>query len=484
VEAAGKRGASVTTTLTVHEGQATGRPPPQNIDAERSLLGGILLDGKMLDQIALIISAADFYRPANRKVFEAMCAVAEDGEAVERVTVKERLISTQQIGHVGGEDYLDLLDKIVPTAANLEYYARIIRDKSQLRSLIETLTGLARLAYEDHGSVSDFIGEIEKRVFALRREENGQGFRTARDIVTQEMVKLTRLQAGDIVEDGIKTGLEDYDHVTGGLKPGQLIVVAARPSMGKSALVLQWALHMARSTGGSAALFSLEMGDDELGQRMLTNRARVRGAKMRNAGFDDSEWERLMVAADEISNTHFFIDDTLHTSIGEIRAKARRKAQEARDAGHPLRLIAIDYLQLAGEFGEYREQEISAISRGLKALAKELEVPVVALSQLNRKCEMRPDKRPFLSDLRDSGSIEQDADNVTFIYRDDFYDKNSQKPGVAELIIGKHRGGALATVEVAFIGESVLFQNLGPGAQPAQRSLYDGPPPHTNEDAP
>lgn len=430
----------------------------KNLEAERWLLGGLFLDPGALDDVASLITPGDFFDSKHGKVYEAMLALAEDGQPIDRPSVNERLTSRGDLASVG-EELVELLDRTSTESGNLVHYARIVRGRARMRRLASAAAGIAKSAREGAGEDADAIlDEAERIILALREEHNTTSFKSMRDVARATINRLEQLHNAQSAVTGLATGIGNLDVLTGGLHIGQLIILAARPKMGKTALALQIADHIA-ALGRGVGIFSLEMTTDELGPRFFANRARVDGQRLRSGQLEDSDWSKIVLAAGELAELPIEIDDTLTSSIHEIRAKARRLAHRRESTKTPLGLIIVDYLQLAGEFGEHREQEIAQISRGLKALAKELQVPVLALSQLNRGLEKRPDRRPVLSDLRDSGALEQDADLVLFIYRDEVYCSDSEDRGIAEIIIGAQRNGPIGVVKTMFLAPFMRFEN-------------------------
>jgi replicative DNA helicase len=449
--------------MTERSASNHGRVPPQNLDAERSLLGGILLDGQAFDDVVGIVSADEFYREAHRKIFEAMTALHEKSQPIDRVTVKDGLTAAGAFEAAGGDAFIDLLDQFVPTATNLAYYAKIVHEKALGRRFIEAANTIARLAYEQHGDFAAFADESERRILAVREQRQISGWKPVGVILRNTLNRLEVLGAHPGLVTGMATGLDDLDLLTGGLRKGQLVILGARPKMGKSILALQIAKHVSFN-GIGAGIFSLEMTEEEIGPRLLSNHARVDALRMRSGKFTESDWERMTNAVGAMGDLRLFIDDSMCTSVLDIRAKARQLKRRFAGEGIELGLIVVDYLQLAGEFGERREQEIAAISRGLKMLAKELGVCVLALSQLNRALEKREDKRPQPSDLRDSGSLEQDADAILFLYRDEVYNPETTRDmGIAELNVPMQRSGPPGFLRLAYLGEYMRFESLAVG---------------------
>ncbi|MDO3377038.1 replicative DNA helicase [Geoalkalibacter halelectricus] len=441
------------------------RLPPQSLEAEMSVLGGILLDEQALDKVLEILRPEDFYRDSHRKIFESLIALSEKNEPADLVTLAAQLQSRQALELVGGHAYLATLVDYVPTAANIVYYCRLVKERAIARNLISVATEIATSGYAG-GNIEEILDQAEKSIFEIAENRNRPSYFAVRDILKDTFKNIEKLYERKELVTGVPSGYTDLDKMTAGLQPGDLVIIAGRPSMGKTAFCLNVAEYAAvKSERRTPSLiFSLEMGKEQLVQRLLCSVARVDASRMRTGHLGDSDWPKLTSAASELSDAKIFIDDTPAISALEVRSKARRlKAQE--DIG----LIIVDYLQLMrGNNPESRQQEISEISRSLKALAKELSVPVVALSQLNRSLENRTDKRPIMADLRESGAIEQDADVIMFVYRDEVYcphckkheECNENHRGAAEIIIGKQRNGPIGTVNLAFRGEYTRFENL------------------------
>ena len=385
-----------------------GRVPPHNLDAEKSLLGGVLLDSQAFAEVVEIVRAEEFYRDAHRKVFEAMSALFGKGQPIDRITVKDELTALGAFDAVGGDEFIDLLDKIVPTAANLAYYAKIIHEKSLARRLIEAASTIAQLGYEQHGDVGEFADECERRIFAVTEQRNSVSFVHLKPIIAATFKTIEALYERQEEITGIPTGFADLDRMTSGFQPGDLVILAARPSMGKTSLCLNLATHVGcrgqyQKKRCGVGIFSLEMPKEQLVMRMLASEARVDSQRIRTGKLIESDWAKLAQAAGVLADANIHIDDTPAVSVLELRAKCRRLYARYEESDQPIRLIIVDYLQLmrGNERIDSREQQISEISRSLKALAKELGIPVLALSQLNRSLEKRPDKRPLMSDLRE-----------------------------------------------------------------------------------
>ncbi|HLB05465.1 MAG TPA: replicative DNA helicase [Thermodesulfobacteriota bacterium] len=435
--------------------------PPQNLEAEQSILGGILIDNEAINIVLEILTPEDFYRESHKKIFDCMIDLSEKGHPADLITLTDLLKKKDILDEVGGVSYVAYLVDSVPTAANIKVYARIVKEKAILRKLISTATDIATKCYEAEGDVDEFLDHAEKVIFEISENKIRPSFYAMRDIVKDSFKTIERLYERKELVTGVPTGFKDLDKITSGLQPADLIIVAGRPSMGKTALCLNMAQHAAIEGKFPVAVFSLEMSKEQLAIRMLCSEARVDASKLRGGFLSESDWPKLTRAAGFLSEAPIFIDDTPAISLLEMRAKARRLKADPKVG---LGMVIVDYLQLMRGRGsaERREQEISEISRGLKALAKELSVPVVALSQLNRAVENRTDRRPQLADLRESGAIEQDADVIMFIYRDEVYNKSEDNPkkGVAEIIIGKQRNGPIGTVELAFLNKYTAFEDL------------------------
>lgn len=434
------------------------RMPPQNIEAEQAVLGAIFLEPSSLTLASEILIPEDFYRAAHQKIFNVMLKLADQGKAIDLITVTEELAVANLLEDIGGVTYLSELAGSVPTAANMEYYARIVEEKSLLRRLIRTATSIAQDSYTREDEVEELLGDAEKRILEVAQRKNVGSFQNIKDVLvrTYDNIELLNSRVGEVT--GIPTGFTELDRITAGFQRNDLIIVGARPSMGKTAFALNIAQNVATKTDETVAVFSLEMGAEQLVMRMLCAEGNIDAQRLRTGSLTDEDWGKLTMAMGALSNAAIYIDDTPGVRVSEIRSKARRLKQE-----HGLGMIIIDYLQLvmgSGRSGDNRQQEVSEISRSLKALARELEVPVIALSQLSRGVEQRQDKRPMMSDIRESGSIEQDADVIAFLYRDDYYDKESENKNIIEIIIAKQRNGPTGTIQLAFIKEYNKFVNL------------------------
>lgn len=437
---------------------APGRVPPQALAAEEAVLGGILLDNTGIDRVTGVLGPDDFYRESHRCIFRAMRALAERSEPVDLITLGEELKARDELANVGGLTYLAQLAERVPTAANIAHHANIVREKAILRNLITTATSIAGRGYEGGDSVKELLDRAEQDIFAISDREVQPSFVRLDALVMPTLETIDQLHKRREIVTGVPTGFLDLDKLTAGLQPSDLIIIAGRPSMGKTAFCLNIAQHAALTTQKGVAIFSLEMSKEQLAMRMLCSEARVDLANVRTGHFHDEEFEALAHAAGLLASAPIFIDDTPALSVLELRAKARRLS---RDAAAKLSLVVVDYLQLmrSSEGKDSREQEISEISRSLKALAKELHVPVIALSQLNRQVENRSPPKPRLSDLRESGAIEQDADVIAFIYREEIYVEDSNRKGLADIIVAKQRNGPIGNVELAFRREYTRFEN-------------------------
>lgn len=433
------------------------RIPPQDIAAEQCVLGGMLLSKDAIADVVETIRSRDFYRPVHESIFDAILDLYARGEPADPVTVAAELTKRGEIGKVGGAPYLHTLISSVPTAANAGYYARIVRERAILRRLVAAGTKIVQLGYAVEGDVDDVVDAAQAEVFAVTERRVSEDYVILNDLLPEALDEIESIgtRGGQMI--GVPTGFADLDDLTNGLHPGQMVVIAARPAIGKSTLGLDLARSASIKNGLASVIFSLEMGRNEITMRMLSAESRVPLQHMRSGTMNDEEWARLARRMGEISQAPLFIDDSPNMTMMEIRAKCRRLKQR-----HDLRLVIIDYLQLmtSGKKVESRQQEVSEFSRQLKLLAKELGVPVVAISQLNRGPEQRTDKKPMLSDLRESGSIEQDADMVILLHREDAYDRDHPRQGEADLIVAKHRNGPTRTVTVAFQGHYSRFVDM------------------------
>jgi replicative DNA helicase len=445
---------------------APARTLPHSLDAERSVLGAILIHNEAFNHAAELVDARDFFRDAHRRIFERMVALSERGDAIDFITLKEELTRAGELDDVGGPAYIAALADGVPRSANVEYYARIVKEKSTLRSLIHSANKILTDAYEADQEPDVLLDEAERAIFAIAEGTIRAGFVPLRDLVQDSFTTIEKLQQHKGLVTGVPTGFIDLDEMTSGLQPSDLILVAARPSMGKTSFVLNVAQHIGTSTDMTVGFFSLEMSKEQLFMRLLTAEARIDAHRFRTGHLSEKDYGRLSHALGTLADARVFIDDTASIGVLEMRAKARRLKAE-----HGLHLIVVDYIQLMTGRGRFesRQQELATISRSLKGLAKELNVPIVALSQLSRAPETRSDHRPQLSDLRESGALEQDADLVMFIYRAEQYRTSEGEPdteaeGVAEIIVGKQRNGPTGTVKLAFVKEHTRFENLAHGS--------------------
>ena len=434
-----------------------GRVPPQSLDAEESVLGSILLDNQAINVCLERIRAEDFYKSGHQTIFEAMATLSDRREPIDIVTLGQQLRSMGQLENVGGAQVLSYLASSVPNAANVGYYARVIKEMSIRRRLIHESNDIISSAFNLEGNLEEFLDGTEQRILGVSDFRVNSSFHKVSDVVQDSIRLVEKLYDQKEPVTGVASGLDKLDKLTAGFQPSDLVIVAARPSMGKTALTLGWGQYVGIYSRKPVAFFSLEMSKEQLVLRMLCSESRINNSKVRTGDLSERDFARIVDGASRISEAEIFIDDTPALTITELRAKARRLHRD-----NPLGMIIVDYLQLVRSpaYSHSREQEISDISRSLKALAKELNVPVIALSQLNRSVESRNDKRPMMSDLRESGAIEQDADVIMFIYRDEVYNKESPDKGVAEIIIAKQRSGPTGAVRVAFSGEYTRFDNL------------------------
>jgi replicative DNA helicase len=445
------------------------RTLPHNLDAEKSVLGAILIQNEAFNHAAELIDSKDFFRGAHARIFEKMVVLSERGDAIDFITLKEELAKSGELDEVGGPAYIASLADGVPRSANVEYYARIVKEKSTLRSLIYSANKILAEAYEAELEPDVLLDEAERQIFSIAEDRIRAGFTPLRDLVQGSFATIEKLQQHKGLVTGVPTGFVDLDEMTSGLQPSDLVLVAARPSMGKTSFVLNIAQHVGTATDMTVGFFSLEMSKEQLFMRMLTSEARIDAHRFRTGFLNEKDYGRLSHALGTLAEAKVFIDDTASIGVLEMRAKARRLKAE-----HGLHMLIIDYIQLMQGRGRFesRQAEIASISRSLKGLAKELHVPIVALSQLSRASETRADHRPQLSDLRESGALEQDADVVMFIYRAEQYrdadgNPNVEEQGTAEIIIGKQRNGPIGTAKLAFIKEHTRFENLAHGVGPS-----------------
>jgi replicative DNA helicase len=440
------------------------RTLPHNLEAERSVLGAILLHNDAFNLAAEVIDAGDFFRDAHRRIFDKMVKLSERGDAIDLVTLKEELGRSSELDEVGGPAYITALVDGVPRYTNVEHYARIIKEKATLRHLIFSANKILATAYAGEEDADLILDQAEHAIFAIADDKVRDGFVSLRELAQGSLETIEKLHSRKELITGVPTGFTDLDEMTAGLQPSDLIIIAARPSMGKTSLALNIAQHVGTRTDMTVGVFSLEMSKEQLFLRLLTGEARIDAHRLRGGFLGERDWGRLSQAIGTLSEARIYIDDTPSIGVLEMRAKCRRLAAE-----HGLHLVVIDYVQLMQGRGRFenRTLELGSISRSLKGLAKELRVPIVLLSQLSRAPESRSGHRPQLSDLRESGALEQDADVVTFIYREDMYMDKSQPPtdsqGVAEVIVAKQRNGPTGIVKLAFIREFTRFENLAAG---------------------
>ncbi|MEY2659242.1 MAG: Replicative helicase [Pseudomonadota bacterium] len=441
------------------------RIPPHSLEAEASVIGGLLLDNSAWDRVGDMLTEHDFYRYEHRLVFGAISGLVNSSRPADVITVYEHLQSMGRAQEVGGLGYLNSLAQYVPSATNIRRYAEIVRERSILRKLVSASDEIATTAFNTQGRpVAQILDEAEQKIFSIGEEGSRmkQGFQSMDSLVVELLDRVEEMSQNPNDITGVPTGFYDFDRMTSGLQPGDLIVLAARPSMGKTALAINIAEHVALNEGLPVAVFSMEMGASQLAIRIVGSIGRIDQSRLRTGKLNPDEWPRLTESIEKLRMVSLHIDETPGLTPSELRANARRLARQCGKLG----LIVVDYLQLmsgSSSDGENRATEIGEISRGLKMLAKELQCPVIALSQLNRSVEQRTDKRPMMSDLRESGAIEQDADVIMFIYRDDYYNKDSKEPGVAEVIIGKQRNGPTGTVKLAFLKPITKFESLASG---------------------
>jgi replicative DNA helicase len=436
--------------------QSAGRVPPHSIEAEESVLGAMLLSESAISDVLERIRPDHFYRPAPRRIYKAVGSVSGGGEAIDSVTVSEELRRSGEIEEVGGKPYIFHLVSSVPAASNAAYYARIVEETALLRRLIDATQQAAAMAFESADDADHIVDQVEQLIFSVAAKRLGDNFTHIRQLLHEQLEHVEKLQERGSNVTGVATGFVDLDNLTSGLQPSNLVIVAARPSFGKTSLALNIAQQAATDHGVPVAIFSLEMSRTELVQRLVCAEALVDVTKLRRGHLSDQDWSRLATAVGRLADAPIYIDDTESVTVLEIRAKARRLKQKSG-----LGLVIIDYLQLMGgpRRSENRQQEISEISRSLKILARELDVPVIAVSQLSRAVESRQDKRPMLADLRESGAIEQDADVVMFIYRDEVYNADSTDKGTAEILLAKHRNGPVGRLKLTFLENYTKFAN-------------------------
>lgn len=440
------------------------RTPPFNKEAEQAVLGSVFLNPQKLVEVAEFVTAEDFYVRAHRLIFAALSALSDRDEAIDVVTVQDYLDAHNQLDDIGGVGYVVELADAVPTAANAVYYAKIVAEKAQVRRLIATAESIAARGYDEQADVPALLETASDEILTVADTTKRSGFRHIKDVLNATVSQIDKLYQNDSEITGLPTGFKDLDKITTGLHDGELVIIAARPAVGKTAFALNIAQNVGTKTGKTVAIFSLEMGAEQLVSRMLCAEGSIDANHLRTGQLDEQEWESLVVAMGSLSQADIFIDDTPGIRMAQIRSSCLKLQQE-----HDLGLVVVDYLQLIEGSGENRQQEVSAISRAMKKLAKELGVPVIALSQLSRGVEQRQDKRPVLSDIRESGSIEQDADIVAFLYREDYYrsdddsddeDQGDQNVGPVEVIIEKNRSGARGTVNLLFVKSYNKFTSV------------------------
>lgn len=436
--------------------------PPQNLEAEQSVLGSILLEPEALSRVLEVMTGEDFYREAHRKIFNAMLELYQKGTPVDLITLTEILQNKGQLEDIGGASYLISMTDAIPSAIHVDVYARIVREKSILRRLINEASEIASKGYNFAGDAEDLLDEAEKAIFKISEAKINPLVYPLSYIIKESIGTIEQLYDRKETVTGVPSGFTQLDKLTSGFQNSDLVIVAGRPSMGKTALALNFARNAAVDHEVPVVIFSLEMSRQQLAIRMLCSEARVDSNKVRTGFIGEREWAKLTAAAGTLSEAPIFIDDSPTLTVLQMRAKARRLKSEKG-----LGMVLVDYLQLmkGREGSERREQEISEISRSLKALAKELNLPVIALSQLNRRPEGRDDKKPVLADLRESGAIEQDADLICFIFREEMYEENSKQKGIAEILLRKHRNGPTGSVSLAFLTEYTRFENLAPGVE-------------------
>lgn len=435
---------------------------PNNLEAEKSVLGACFLSKYALEKACENLGTDAFYQDANSKIFASLQKLAEEKVPIDLTTVTTELKEKNILKEVGGVEYLTEIINFVPTAANIDYYIKKVEEAAITRRLIETAEDIATMGYNTEESVNETLDTAEKKILSIVKNRKSSEFRSIKEVLNKTRSDLERLAETKGEITGLATGWYDFDKLTAGLHENEFIIIAARPAMGKTAFALNLATNIAKNTDKAVALFNLEMGAEQLAQRILSSLGQVEGFKLRTGKLMNEDWKRLNEAISQLADTNMMIDDTPGITIGEIRAKCRRLASSEQG----LSIVIIDYLQLISggrNYGSNRQQEVSDISRSLKTLAMELHVPVIALAQLSRQVEAREDKRPIMSDLRESGSIEQDADIVSFLYRDDYYNKEARREddtSISELIIGKHRNGPTATIELLFKKNTSTFVNL------------------------
>jgi replicative DNA helicase len=443
-----------------HDAESSGsfRLPPQSVDAEQSVLGGLLLDNQAWERVSDVLTADDFYRREHRQIFDAISALCNEGSPADVVTVSEWLTKSGELEAAGGLSYIGALANNTPSAANIAAYAKIVRENAVLRELIRAASDISQAAYQPDGKgVSELLDKAEARVLEISEKGHRRGeFQPISRLLSKAVDRIDQLYRSDSPLTGVSTGFNDLDEMTSGLQPADLVIIAGRPSMGKTSLAMNIAENAAIGHKVPVAVFSMEMPGSQLAMRMMASLGRINAHRVRTGKLTDDDWPRLTSAVTLLNEAPIFIDDTPALTPNEVRARARRLKRE-----HGLGLIIVDYLQLmqTTESEENRATEISSITRNLKGLAKELNVPLIAMSQLNRSVESRNDKKPVMSDLRESGAIEQDADMILFIYRDEVYNKESERKGTADIIIAKQRNGPTGEIALTFLGEYTRFEN-------------------------
>jgi replicative DNA helicase len=445
--------------------------PPQNIEAEQSVLGAIIFDNEALPKTLEILRPEDFYKETHRRLYNAMIGLFEKNEPIDIVTLTDYLRRNDELEAVGGISYLSYLANAVPTSANIRYHAKIVREKALLRSLIQAATHITSRVYEDSLDADEMVDYAEKMIFDIADKRTKTSFASLKDVIKDTFKMIEHLYDKKEAITGVPTGFKDMDELTSGFQPGDLIIIGGRPGMGKTAFALNIAQHVAIDLKEPVAVFSLEMSKEQLAMRMLCAESMVNASSVRKGFISKQDWPKLTNAAGRLADAPIFIDDSSAITVLEVRAKARRLKMEHGG----LSLVIVDYLQLMRSRGNFerREQEISEISRSLKALAKELKVPVVALSQLNRAVEQRGEKKPTLADLRESGAIEQDADVIIFLYRDEIYNKNNpSNKGKAEIIIAKQRNGPTGTINLTYLADSTRFVDFAAMSYESEEEVY------------
>ncbi|MEW5745690.1 MAG: replicative DNA helicase [Nitrospirota bacterium] len=444
--------------------------PPQNIEAEQSVLGAVLFDNEALTKALELLSPDDFYKETHRRLFRSMIDLFDKNEPIDIITLTDLLKRNGELDGVGGIAYLSLLANSIPTSANVRYHAKIVREKALLRALIQTATQITAKVYEDSLDADEMVDHAEHMIFEIAEKRTKTSFATMDSVIKDSIRIIEQLYDKKEAITGVPTGFKDLDEMTSGFQPGDLIIIGGRPGMGKTAFALNIAQHVGVELKEPVAIFSLEMSKEQLAMRMLCSEGMVDSSRVRKGFLSREDWPKLTSAAGRLAEAPLFIDDSSAISVLEVRAKCRRLKKEHRG----LSLVVVDYLQLMRSRGNFerREQEISEMSRSLKALAKELRVPVIALSQLNRAVEQRSERKPTLADLRESGAIEQDADVIIFLYRDEVYNKATQKKGIAEVIIAKQRNGPTGTVNVSFLSHMTRFTDLSTIGYEAEEEVF------------